>query len=56
MDVDPGPQGPVLWLQYTNTHELPSPVEEESTTTLALTGFYYFSMHITWRTVLIYYA
>ena len=28
----------------------------ESALTLALTGFYFFSGHITWRMVLIYYA
>ena len=55
----------VLWLQWTNSHELPSPVEEgrawplsqgENIQTLALTGFYCFSGHITLRMVLIYYA
>ena len=30
--------------------------QEESTPTFALTGFYCFSGHITWRMVLIYYA
>ena len=30
--------------------------QEESALTLALTGFYFFSGHITWRMVLIYYA
>ena len=28
-DADPGPQDPVLWRQQTNTHGLPSPVEEK---------------------------
>ena len=56
----------VLWLQWTNSHGLPSPVEEkeqlsqlsqeESASTLALTDFYCFSGHITLRTILIYYA
>ena len=65
-DADPGRQDPVLWRQKTNTHGLPSPVEEkgmvwplsqeESTPTLALTGFYCFSGHITLRMILIYCA
>ena len=55
----------VLWLQQTNSHGLLSPVEEkgrhghsqeESALTLALTGFYCFSGHITSGRVLIYYA
>ena len=55
----------VLWLPWTNSYGLPSPVEEkgwhshsqeESTPTLALTGFYSFSGHITLRMVFIYCA
>ena len=65
-DTDPGPRDLVLWLQYTNTQGLqksgggkgtaPPLSQEESTPTLALTGFYCFSEHITLRMVLIYYA
>ena len=63
--MDPGPQDLVLWRQSTNTHRLPSPVEEkgrrghslkESALTLALTGFYCFSGDIALRMILIYYA
>ena len=55
----------VLWLQGTNSDGQLSPVEEkgqlshsqeERASTLALTGFYCFSGHITLRMILIYYA
>ena len=65
-DADPGLQDPVLWRQYTNTHGLQKSCGEKgmaqllsqgkSAPTLALTGFYCFSGHITLRMVLIYYA
>ena len=52
--------------KYTNTHGLQKSCgekrtawplsQEDSTSTLALTGFYCFSGHITLRMVLIYYA
>ena len=65
-DTDTGLQCPrhCGWNE-TNSHRLPSPVEEkgqrplsqeESDLTLALTGLYCFSGHITMRMVLIYYA
>ena len=64
--ADPGLQDPVLWLQHTNTHglqkscgekETAQPLsQEESTLTLALTGFYCFSRPLTSRMVSIYYA
>ena len=65
-DADPGQQDLLLWLQYTNTHRLqkscggkgtawPLP-QEESTPTLALTGFYCFSRPLTSKMVLLYYA
>ena len=56
----------VLWLQWTNSHRLPESCgekgmarplfQEESAPTLAWTGFYCFSGHITLRMILIYYA
>ena len=71
-DMDPGPQDPVLWLQYTNTHglqkscggkravwplsELERGREGYRELTPTWTGFYCFSGHITSRMVLIYHA
>ena len=70
-DTDPGPQDPVLWLQYTNTHGLQKSCGEKRMAwplsewerargpegpTSAWTGFYCFFGYITWRMVLIYYA
>ena len=56
----------VLWLQWTNSHGLQKSCgkkgtagplsHEKSAPTLALTGFYFFSGHITLRMVLVYYA
>ena len=65
-DADPGPQDLLLWSQYTHTHGLqkscggkgmarPLP-QEESTPTLAWTGFYCFSRPLTSKMVLLYYA
>ena len=64
-DADPGCQGPYVVAamdKFTWTTEIPwrkreaQPFsQEESALTLALTGFYCFSGHITWM-VLIYYA
>ena len=64
-DTDPGPQDLLLWPQYTHTQGLqkscggkgmarPLP-QEESTSTLALTGFC-FSSPLTSKMVLLYYA
>ena len=65
-DADPALENCVLWQQWTNSQGLQKSCGEkgtaqplsqaESTSTLALTGFYCFSGHITFRMVLIYYA
>ena len=65
-DADPSPQDLLLWLQYTDIHGLQKSYggkgmarplyQEESTLTLALTGFYCFSRPLTSKMVLIYYA
>ena len=68
--MDPGPQDPVLWWQYTNGLQIytrsteilwrkrdgMATLSRGEGPTLALTGFYCFSGHITSRMVLIYYA
>ena len=48
-----GPQG---YSQRESASEHPGHSQEKSMLTLALTGFYCFSGHITFRMVLIYYA
>ena len=65
-DADPSPQDLLLWLQYTDIHGLQKSYggkgmarplyQEESTLTLALTGFYCFSRPLTSKKVLLYYA
>ena len=65
-DVDPGRKGPCVVAvmdKFTRSTEscggkaMARPLsQEESASTLALTGFYCFSGHITWGVALIYYA